>query len=161
MTSLPQRRSPRLAEFDYATPGAYFVTICTWRKRCLFGQVQDSRVELSEAGRIAEQEWLRTAENRQYVDLDTHIVMPNHVHGLIIIREHPLRCRPRSPSPRHSLPAIVGGFKAAASRRIALVAASDCGAVWQRSYYERVIRNAGELRAVREYISNNPARWCA
>jgi REP-associated tyrosine transposase len=161
MTRLPQRRSPRLAAFDYSTPGAYFVTICTWRKRCLFGQVLDGRMALSEAGQIAEHEWLRTAETRQYVDLDVHIVMPNHVHGLIIIREHPLASATCSSSLRHSLSAIVGGFKAATSRRIAIVAPSHCSAVWQRSYYERVIRDGGELSAVREYLANNPARWGA
>jgi putative transposase len=159
VTCFPQRKSPRLAEFDYTTPGAYFVTICTWRKRSLFGQVQERKVRLSEVGKIVEKEWLRTAENRQYVDLDAHIVMPNHIHGLILIREHLPPSGPCSPSLRHSLSAIIGGFKAAASRRIAMSEAAHRGAVWQRSYYERVIRNDREMKAVREYIANNPAHW--
>jgi REP-associated tyrosine transposase len=161
MICFPQRKSLRLAGFDYRTPGAYFVTICTWRKRSLLGQVQGRKVRLSPAGQIVEEEWLRTAENRQYVDLDAHTVMPNHVHGLIIIREHRFSGGPCSPSLRHTLSAIVGGFKAAASRRIGIAEAVHRGPIWQRSYYERVIRDSRELRAVRQYIVNNPARWRA
>lgn len=87
--------------------------------------------------------------------------MPNHLHGLIVIQEHvrPVGLTP-SPGPtRHSLSAIVGGFKAAASRRIALTFGRLMPALWQRGYYEHVVRNEGELRCIREYIANNPARW--
>jgi REP element-mobilizing transposase RayT len=119
MAPLVRRRSPRLAHFDYANPGTYFVTICAFRRRCLFGKVLAGMMQLSEAGRIAEQEWLRTAELRPYVDLDSHIVMPNHIHGLIIIRGPVIQHNVSDRSRRHSLPAIVGGFKAATSRRIA------------------------------------------
>jgi REP element-mobilizing transposase RayT len=95
------------------------------------------------------------------VDLDAYIVMPNHIHGLIIIREHLPSNRPGGASLRYSLSAIVGAFKAATSRRIAIAGTVDGGAVWQRSYYERVVRNDNELKAIREYIANNPAQWLA
>jgi REP element-mobilizing transposase RayT len=116
-------------------------------------------MQLSEAGRIAEQEWLRTAELRPYVDLDTHIVMPNHIHGLIIIRGTVIQHNVSDRSRRHSLPAIVGGFKAATSRRIATLSVDYQWAVWQRSYYERVVRDDDELNSIREYIASNPMRW--
>jgi len=95
------------------------------------------------------------------VVLDSHVIMPNHIHGLIVIYEHaqPAGLAP-SPGPRpHSLSSIVGGFKAAASRRIALLTDKQRTALWQRGYYERVVRNEAELRSIREYIANNPARW--
>lgn len=161
MVGVHQRRSPRLTAFDYTRPGAYFVTICTRARKCVLGRVQDGGVLLSEAGQIVEEEWLRTAEKRSYVVLDLHVIMPNHVHGLIVIQEHakPLSLPP-SPGPRrHSLSSIVGGFKAAASRRITLATDGHSPALWQRGYYERVVRNEGELRSIRQYIANNPARW--
>jgi REP element-mobilizing transposase RayT len=123
--------------------------------------VADGVVLLSEAGRIAEEEWLRTAEKRPYVTLDTHVVMPHHVHGLIIIGEHANNATPHpAGSKSHSLPSIVGGFKSASSRRIAVLSGSYRSAVWQRSYYERIVRDIGELNRIRKYIANNPARWC-
>lgn len=162
MAEMPNRRSPRLAAFDYRRPGAYFVTICTRGKRCLLGRVAEGEVLLSEAGRIAEEEWLRTAERRPYVVLDTQVVMPNHIHGLIIIREHALDALPAlACAQSHSLSSIVGGFKSASSRRIALLSRDYRSAIWQRSYYERIVRDIDELNTVREYIANNPARWCA
>jgi REP element-mobilizing transposase RayT len=104
-------------------------------------------MQLSEAGRIAEPEWLRTAELRPYVDLDTHIVMPNHIHGLIIIRGTVIQHNVSDRSRRHSL------------RRIATLSVDSQWAVWQRSYYERVVRDDDELNSIREYIASNPMRW--
>ena len=161
MLGVPQRRSARLPAFDYTRPGAYFVTVCTHERRCVFGRVQDRGVLLSKGGQIVEEEWLRTAEKRPYVMLDSHVIMPNHVHGVIIIQEH---ARPssltRSAGPtRHSLSSIVGGFKAAASRRIALLSDISRPTLWQRGYHEHVVRNDDDLRSIREYIANNPARW--
>ena len=161
MVGVPQRRSPRLPAFDYSRPGAYFVTICTYERRCVFGRVRGRSVLLSEAGQIVEEEWLRTAERRPYVVLDSHVIMPNHVHGLIVIQEHARAAGLTTSSgpKRHSLSSVVGGFKAAASRRIALLTDQDRHALWQRSYYERVVRSDDELRSIREYIANNPVRW--
>jgi REP element-mobilizing transposase RayT len=137
------------------------VTICTYERRCVFGRVRGRSVLLSEAGPIVEEEWLRTAERRPYVVLDSHVIMPNHVHGLIVIQEDaqpPSLTRSSGPK-RHSLSSVVGGFKAAASRRIALLTDQDRHTLWQRSYYERVVRSDNELRSIREYIANNPVRW--
>jgi putative transposase len=161
MVSLHHRRSPHLAAFDYTSPGAYFVTVCTHERRCLFGRVQDERVLLSEAGQIVETEWLNTAARRSYVALDSHVIMPNHIHGLIIIREHaqPVRLTAAPGPRRHSLSSIVGGFKAAASRRIGHLHERHRPDLWQRGYYERVVRHEADLKSIREYIANNPSRW--
>jgi REP element-mobilizing transposase RayT len=161
MLGVPQRISARLPAFDYTRPGAYFVTVCTHERRCVFGRVQNRGVLLSKGGQIVEEEWLRTAEKRPYVMLDSYVIMPNHVHGVIIIQEH---VRPSSLTrsaglTRQSLSSIVGGFKAAASRRIALLTDIGRPHLWQRGYHEHIVRNDDDLRSIREYIANNPARW--
>lgn len=160
MTQLPERKALRLPGFDYTKPGAYFVTICTLRRRCLFGRVVNGSVRLSTAGKIVEEEWLLTATRRPYIALDAHVIMPNHVHGLIVIQE-PSRSKARCNrgAPPHSLSSVIGNFKAAASRRIAMAAGDKRFALWQRSYYESIVRNTHELYVIRQYITNNPARW--
>jgi len=151
-----------IAAFDYRTPGWYFVTICTRGRICLLGRVADGEVLLSAAGLIVEQEWLRTADRRPYVMLDTHVVMPNHVHGLIMIRDHAHDATPvQARSPSHSLSSTVGGFKSVSSRRIAVLSPNYRCAIRQRSYSERVVRDIDELNTVRKYIANNPACWRA
>lgn len=79
------RRSIRLHGYDYAQAGAYFVTICTQNRECLFGDIEDGEMRLNDYGRVVEEEWLRTATIRREVELDAFIVMPNHVHGIIVI----------------------------------------------------------------------------
>ena len=144
---LPIRRSPRLHGFDYRRAGAYFVTICTWRRRRLFGAIDGGRVVLTDAGGVAMEEWERTAERRPYVGLDTMIVMPDHLHAIM----H------RAEAPR-MLGSVIGGFKSAVARRIRH-ATGGTVRVWQRGYHERVIRNAAMLAAARAYICENPIRW--
>jgi putative transposase len=82
---LPRRRSIRLADFDYSTEGAYFVTICTFHNECTLGEIKDGKIILSDFGKIAHREWCKSAAMRPGVDLDEFIIMPNHVHGIIII----------------------------------------------------------------------------
>jgi putative transposase len=150
------RRTPRLPGFDYATPGVYFVSTCTHRRRCVLGSVVDGKVCLSEAGKIVEEEWLLTAERRPYVLLDSYVIMPNHVHSLIVLQQH-LRDDPAGWR-RHSLSSIVGAFKAAASRRVAAIPGQQ-NRLWQRSYHERIVRSYQELGRIRDYIAANPERW--
>ena len=151
------RRTPRLPGFDYTRPGIYFVSICTYRRRYVLGRVVDGEVYLSRAGRIVEEEWLLTAERRPYVMLGSYVIMPNHVHGLIVIQER-LRDGPAGRR-QHSLSSIVGAFKAAASRRVGAITGQQDRTLWQRSYHERIVRNHQELGRIREYIAANPARW--
>jgi REP-associated tyrosine transposase len=159
------RRSTRLAAYDYRRPGAYFVTICTWRRGHLFGEVVDGRMRLSVAGKAVEEEWLRTGRLRAGLDLDSFVVMPNHLHGIILFQgpANPEQDSvsqgtyvSRSPG---SLGSVVAGFKQAVTLRLRRREGVNLHRVWQRNYYEHVIRNELELNKVRRYIDENPLRW--
>jgi putative transposase len=166
------RRSIRLPGCDYAHPGVYFVTLCTYYRECLFGTVGAGGVRLSEWGRVARDEWLRTAQVRPEIELDAFIVMPNHIHGIVIITDDavvgaqglaPLR-KPPQPQPAlyrppRSLGSFVAGYKMAVTKRINRLRDTPGARVWQRNYYERVIRDDGELARGRGYVAANPGRW--
>ncbi|MCK4693454.1 MAG: hypothetical protein KAT23_07475 [Anaerolineales bacterium] len=157
------RRSIRLQNYDYSQPGAYFVTICTYRRKCLFGYVEKGTMHLTNFGEIARQEWLRSEEIRSEIRLDLFVVMPNHLHCIVVITHSdgivgahgraPLRRSPRS------LGSFIAGFKSVVTRRISQTRGTSGSPVWQRNYYEHVIRSEDELQQIREYILNNPARW--
>lgn len=159
------RRSVRLKDYDYSSGGAYFVTICTHRRMSIFGSVKDGDVLLSWIGVIVEEEWLRAPDYRPEVSLDEYVIMPNHMHGILVLtggqvgqdrvgahRDAPLR------RPERSLGLIVANFKGAVTRRVWRVSGSE-EPVWQRNYYERVIRDEEELGRLRVYISENPLKW--
>jgi putative transposase len=159
----PQRRSIRLPEWDYACEAAYHIILVTEARLCIFGDVVDDAVILSPCGQIIQDEWLASATIRREIRLDTHIVMPNHLHGIVWIQgppptEKPAQRPARGPTPK-SLASLVGGFKSATTRRIRALLQMPETAVWQRNYYERVIRDERELVATRQYILDNPARW--
>ena len=163
------RRSIRLKGYDYAQPGAYFVTICTFQRQCLFGDVADGELYLGEFGHIVLQCWGDLVNHYPNVILDVFITMPNHVHGIVVLgdaaTERPVGAglKPALPTPAPTkllgLPEIVRGFKSFSSRRINETRNTPGVPVWQRNYYEHVIRDAQELDAVRHYISDNPAKW--
>ena len=161
------RRSIRLRGYDYSQMGAYFVTICTRDKKCLFGRIVDGKMVLNRFGEVARDEWNETANIRRNVELDEYVIMPNHLHGIIVISDSRGGTRPRAstvesfgkPIPS-SLPTIVRGYKAAVTRRIGdLQKTRKRTPVWQRNYYEHIIRNEEDLRKAREYIINNPLKW--
>ncbi len=168
------RRSIRLRGYDYAQPGAYFVTICTHKWEQLFGKVVDGKMALSPHGEVVGDMWWKINAIRPYVAVDEFVVMPNHVHGIIMIHEKPGNVeivgatrwvaptkempRPRGPAP-NSLGAIIGQFKPAATRRINHLRGSLGRPVWQRNYFEHIIRDDDALNRIREYIYYNPQRW--
>lgn len=165
LTKLPERRSIRLKGYDYAHPGVYFVTICTGGKRCTLGRVAGDRVELFPLGRIVRECWLEIPRHRGRVELDAFVVMPNHFHALVIQHAVPgPRARQVAPlqlAPRlrpDTLGAVIHAFKAAVTRR-ARRELGITGAVWQRSYYEHVVRNGDDLVEIQNYIQMNPLRW--
>jgi REP element-mobilizing transposase RayT len=141
----PKRRSPRLAQFDYASSGAYFVTVCVLGKRCVFGIVEDDRMILNRLGREVEDALVDAPRHWDGVALDRFVVMPNHVHATIWLGG----TRAGQAPPLHQ---VVGGFKAQASRLAG-------ERLWQRSFNDRVIRDERELEAFRRYIAENPLRW--
>jgi putative transposase len=160
-----QRKSIRLKEYDYSQPGEYFITICTHDHEYLFGEIVKGEMQLNEIGKIAEEEWLKTAIIRPDVELDAYVIMPNHIHGIIIINDKSpisivgthsrasLRRKPRS------LGSIIAGFKSAATKRINEMRHTPSFPVWQSRFYDRIIRSEKELNNVRDYIRNNPIQW--
>jgi len=174
-TQQHHRRSIRLQAYDYASPGAYFVTICAHQRECIFGDVVSGEVSLSDAGRIAEQTWKRLPWFFTNIELDAFIVMPNHVHGILVIvgvkqwatsdisihgdaTALPLR----RGSPPKSLSAIIQNFKSVSTKKINAIRNTPGEPVWQRNYYEHIVRTSSgqrELDAIRKYIQDNPAQW--
>lgn len=174
------RRSIRLRDYDYTRGNVYFVTICAWQRECLFGEVVNGAMRLNAYGEIVQQEWSLTAALRDYVMLDEFIVMPNHCHAVLMIDDcRGTACRAhgvdggidegtarRAPTVESfgrpvtgSLATIVRSFKSAVSKRVNVLRDNPGVPVWQRNYYERVIRDEQELAAIRQYIVNNPAKW--
>jgi putative transposase len=160
------RRSIRVQGFDYTRAGAYFVTICAWKRWCIFGDNADGAIALMRKREIVAEEWLNTAIIRPYVAIDEFTVMPNHFHGILwLLRDEQGTAR-RAPTREGfgkpvtgSLPTIIAAFKAAVTRRINALRISGKGEVWQRGYYEHVIRDDESLNRIREYIIKNPCSW--
>jgi putative transposase len=159
------RRSIRLSDYDYSQPGAYFITIVTRGRECLFGEIKDGEMQLSGMGQIAEEAWRAIPEHFPQVELGTYVVMPNHVHGIIIIRGMATNSSPSvgarhaSPLPPHgvkpkSIGAMVGSFKSAVTKRIGRELHT-----WQRNYYERIIRDDAEYNRIHLYIETNIDNW--
>jgi REP element-mobilizing transposase RayT len=138
------RRNPRLRGYDYATPGVYFVTVCTARRRCLLGTPAGGEVRLTAVAHLAHACWLATPLRFPGVTVDPLVVMPDHVHGLVLL------------DGRASLVQVVQAFKAAATRHARALAGIE-RPVWQRSFYDRVVRSERELSAIRDYMRDNPA----
>ena len=158
----PRRRSIRLPRYDYSWAGAYFVTVCTNKRKLLFGEVIGHEVKLNEIGKITAEEWLKSAQVRTEIELDAWVVMPNHMHGIVMIKDDRGRndraAASRKIRPK-SLSALVAGFKAATTTRINIMRGTPGMPVWHRNYYEHVIRNESVLDQIREYIVNNPIKW--
>ena len=156
-----RRRSIRLPGYDYTQPGAYFVTICAYRRERLFGGVEHQQVVLSAAGHIVEQNWLALSDHFAYIELDAFVVMPDHLHGIIIINDYgqPSECAPADGTRARSLNAVIQNLKSVSTRKINQMFQVRFVPVWQRGYYERVLRDDSELNNVRRYIEANPARW--
>jgi REP element-mobilizing transposase RayT len=160
----------RLPEYDYAGPGAYFVTICTHERRVLFGAMVDREMRLSPPGEIVLDCWNAIPDHFAHVALDAFVVMPNHVHGILLFRDHQRRgmaChaptttvkRRFSKPPAGALSAVLGSFKSASTRGINRLRGIPGAPIWQRNYHEHVIRNETDLDAIRQYVVDNPLRW--
>jgi putative transposase len=154
------RRSIRLPGYDYSQPGVYFVTICSHQRECIFGAVLDRTMCLSQSGEIVEQCWSTLSNHFVFIDLDTHVVMPNHVHGIIMIKDYgQMNIIVSSGTKPRSLASIIQNFKSVSTRKVNQLSQNDGAPLWQRGYYERVIRNQAELDHSRRYIVSNPDRW--
>ena len=174
------RRSIRLREYDYAQAGAYFVTICTQNRECMFGDVIEGRMVLSGSGEMIESVWHGLPEHYPGVIVNAFVVMPNHIHAVVILvgagasacpdgSEEPqgVADRPGQPqgvAPTLSLPDVVHRLKSLTTARYRREIRESgwqpfAGRLWQRNYYEHVIRDEDDLNRIRQYIAENPLRW--
>jgi putative transposase len=170
------RRSIRLKDYDYTQAGAYFITVVTWQRECLFGEIAGGEMRLNESGQIVRDEWLKKTKIRPNVEIheDEFVVMPNHVHGIIwIVGGNPdvgatgvgatwqvaPTIRQNQTLISGSLGAIIGQFKTASAKRINALRQRRGIPVCQRNYYEHIIRNDHELNNIWNYIDANPTNW--
>lgn len=161
------RHSIRLQGYNYAEAGAYFVTVCIEQHECLLGEIVDGQMLLDDWGQIASEIWEQVADHWPSVEIDAFVVMPNHLHGIIIITEGgaekegggtpPLQ--EVKPPQKPTLGAIMAFWKYQSSKRINEARQTPGMRLWQRNFYEWIIRNEQMLERARNYIANNPGRW--
>lgn len=162
-----QRKSIRCKEHDYTSEGACFVTICTGLRRSYFGNIVDGRMNLSEMGKIADQCWKEIPKHSQNVELDEYVIMPNHVHGIVMITDtvgtrHAVSQQSTEPErkfgplPTKSLHTVIGSYKSAVTK---LIHAKGLAFGWQSRFHDHIVRNEKELNNIRQYIDNSPAKW--
>ena len=164
--------SARYQNWDYTSNGYYFVTICTQNREYFFGDVMADKMQLSPVGKIVAEEWQKTSQIRSYIELDEWVIMPNHLHGIIIIKNQPpqetfqrktfqrnvsttgtakSRLKPKS------LGSIVGQIKTSCTKRIWEAGFDDFE--WQDRFYDHIIQDEESLHHIRKYIINNPLKW--
>ncbi|MCD4814102.1 transposase [bacterium] len=162
-TIMRERKRNRLLDYDYSAAGAYFITLCTHTRECLFGEIINGKIKLNEYGEIAMTYWEKPPHHYGHCRLDEYVIMPNHLHGIIVITNfvgNGLKPFPTTnETQHHGLPEIVRGFKTYASKTINQLRQTQGLPVWQKSYYDRIIRNDRELHSIRKYIQNNPLKW--
>ena len=189
-----RKNTLRLKSYDYSWSGAYFITICSYKKENIFGEIKNGLMYLNNAGKIIQTSWHQIPKNYENIILDDFVIMPNHIHGIIwivgaihespnvtqaiyespkikrknqeslkdnssqnngVIRELPLRIERR----KMLLSKIIGKFKMNSSRKINNICNSKGSHVWQRGYYDHIIRNDDDLNNTKLYIQNNPSNW--
>jgi len=190
---LHHRRSIRLSGYDYSQPGSYFVTLCARGHASLFGDITNGEMVLNDVGEMVREEWIRSIDIRKEMNLDKWVIMPNHIHGVVVIspvganggspinetitavnandvspkttdnttRAHshaPLR-KPKFSLKPKTIGSFVAGFKSITTKRINQINKAPGRSIWQRNYYEHIIRDEHELNKIRRYIINNPPQW--
>ena len=178
--------SIRLKGYDYSQSGLYFITICCYQRECLFGNIMNSQIILNNFGQLIKEEWLKSAEIRKEIEFDDFVIMPNHFHGIVIINQEinsdfmkndvdfqdnnvgangrsPLQqiqsSRPKISMKPKSISSLIAGFKSATTKKINIIRNTPQNPVWQRNYYDHIIRNDESLARIREYVQNNPLSW--
>ena len=164
-----KRRSIRLQDYDYTQNGAYFVTIGTQNREEIFGNIVDGEMHPDVLGEIVLECWQSIPEHFPHAELDEFVMMPNHLHGIVVIADDadhrrarhgvPLRSERFGKPVSGSLPTIIRSFKTAAASRVNKLRNTPGESIWQRNYYEHVICNEESLNKIRQYIQSNPARW--
>jgi REP element-mobilizing transposase RayT len=180
------RRSIRLPDYEYSQPGAYYVTIITWHRKCLFGEVVKGEVKSNRVGEIVKWEWLDLPKRFPYIELGAYVVMPNHFHGILVFLDHVGATRPdlsdarsnkassflpqitdddidglplpHGPRPA-SLGAVIAQFKSRITKRIWKIPSLKGTPIWQRNYHEHILRDEKDLKNKTDYINANPFSW--
>jgi putative transposase len=155
-----RNNSLRLKTYDYSTNGAYFVTICVDNKAPILGGIQDGISKNNKAGLVVERWWKDLPTKYSNVEIDSYVVMPDHFHGIIIIDGvGAIHESPNVNRRRMTIGMVIGYFKMNSAKEINILNNTKGEPVWQRSYFDHVIRNDKDLNEVREYITTNPLRW--
>lgn len=178
-----RRKSLRLRNHDYSSPGWYFVTLIIQDRKHLFGEIKQRNMWLNDYGRIASKTWGRLEERYDHIGLDAWVIMPDHMHGIICIFDNDApprlttdgleskggaskgrsRTAPTkeeaSPAPTKPIGRIIGAYKTMTTKQINQLRGTEGERIWQRDYYDRIIRTNKELWNVRRYIHNNPYKW--
>lgn len=162
-SAFPQRKTPRLQGYDYRQNGAYFITVCTYKRQHLFGEIYGDEMELNTLGCIVQTCWEQIPTHFPVAELDAFVIMPNHMHGIIFIT---LETEPNNYQPERfskpiarSLSTIMRSFKSAVTKQINQLLVADNKSVWQGRFHDHIIRSERSLNVLREYAINNPARW--
>ena len=160
----PTRKTLRLRTHDYSQPAAYFLTICTDQKRCRLSRVNDGQVTLTPVGHIVRQSWHDLPTRFPHVIQDIFVIMPNHIHAILFVGVGlaPPAVNTSTASaaaPRVSLSGIIGAFKSISTINTNRLSQRLGDLLWQRSYYEHIIRDAEDMKKVQRYILENPMRW--
>ena len=154
MPAVPSRRLPRCRKrlrrlgFDYRTPGAYFITIVAWHRTWIFGEVVDRKMRLAASGELVWQSWLAIPTHCPGIRFDAFVVMPDHVHGIVVIDGGPM-----------TLGQVVNLFKAASTRAVNRHRGRPGVPIWQRGFHDRIIRDDDEWVRIARYIDDNPRQW--
>ncbi|MEO5887165.1 MAG: transposase [Anaerolineales bacterium] len=171
-----RRRSIRLKGYDYSSAGGYYVTIVTWQREFLFGEVVNKEMILSKFGLVAKQQWEKLPKRFPNIELGAYMIMPNHMHGIILITNgrgtagslNDLDHEPSRRAPTHeryqkpvrgSIPTMIRSYKSAVSYRVNLIPETDGVPIWQRNYYEHILRDETDLQNKTDYIEANPLLW--
>ena len=159
------RRSIRLKGYDYSKTGAYFVTICAQNRVCLFGNIVDGKMMLNQFGQIVDVVWNDLPNHYPHIQLDIYCIMPNHFHGIVMLTDtvgaiHELPLQMSQQQRRNMLlPKLIGRFKMLSSKQINQSRHTTGTKLWQRNYYEHIIRDEKDYNRICEYIKNNPLKW--
>lgn len=155
------RRSIRLKDYDYSSDGYYFITICTYNKEQLFGHIENNEMILNAYGEITLQTWDDLPEHYPNATLDEFIIMPNHIHCILVLIDDGVGAglKPAPTEKRYGLSEIIRGLKTFSARKINEIRDTTGIPVWQRNYYEHIVRDEKELENIRNYIISNPTNW--
>ena len=163
-----RRKTIRLKGYDYSSPGAYFVTICSHNRQSTLGFIKNEEVFLSEWGRIVLEIWEEIPHHHSQIALDEFVIMPNHVHGILWVTDLESGSAGSAPTTEKtkfgkilpkSLPSVIRSFKSEVTREINLSRKLQGERFWQRNYFEHIVRNDDDLFNIRKYIQENPAKW--